>query len=96
MVLLGQGMDNLVYDVNGALVVRFSKEPDPARRAELISSRKTSPTATGPASAPTQTEPHRVALAVSHNRCNPALPSFTTIAGPTSSQSGGNPVRLSW
>jgi aminoglycoside phosphotransferase (APT) family kinase protein len=38
VVLLGQGMDNLVYDVNGALVVRFSKEPDPARRAELISS----------------------------------------------------------
>lgn len=36
--LLGQGLDNLVYDVNGALVVRFSQEPDPARRARLISS----------------------------------------------------------
>lgn len=38
VVLLGQGLDNVVYDVNGALVVRFSKEPDPTRRAKLISS----------------------------------------------------------
>jgi aminoglycoside phosphotransferase (APT) family kinase protein len=38
VVLLGQGLDNLVYEVNGTLVVRFSKEPDPARRARLISS----------------------------------------------------------
>lgn len=30
---LGEGMENLAYDVNGELVVRFSKEPDPARRA---------------------------------------------------------------
>ena len=29
VVLLGQGMDNLVYDVNGALVVRFSKNRTP-------------------------------------------------------------------
>ena len=38
VVFLGQGLDNLVYEVNGALVVRFSKEPDPTRRAKLISS----------------------------------------------------------
>jgi aminoglycoside phosphotransferase (APT) family kinase protein len=38
VVFLGQGLDNLVYDVNGELIVRFSKEPDPMRRATLISS----------------------------------------------------------
>ena len=35
--LLGEGPDNLAYEVNGELVVRVSKEPDPARRAGLIS-----------------------------------------------------------
>ncbi|GAA2086846.1 phosphotransferase family protein [Actinomadura alba] len=34
---IGEGVDNLAYEVNGELVVRFSKEPDPVRRAELIS-----------------------------------------------------------
>lgn len=34
--LIGEGMDNLAYEVNGELVVRVSKEPDPRRRAELI------------------------------------------------------------
>jgi aminoglycoside phosphotransferase (APT) family kinase protein len=38
LVLVGEGMDNLAYEVNGELVVRFSKEPDPTRRAHLISS----------------------------------------------------------
>jgi aminoglycoside phosphotransferase (APT) family kinase protein len=38
VVFLGQGLDNLVYEVNGELIVRFSKEPDPMRRAKLISS----------------------------------------------------------
>jgi aminoglycoside phosphotransferase (APT) family kinase protein len=38
LVLIGEGMDNLAYEVNGELVVRFSKEPDPTRRADLISS----------------------------------------------------------
>jgi aminoglycoside phosphotransferase (APT) family kinase protein len=38
VVLFGEGTDNLAYEVNGELVVRFSKEPDPARRADLISS----------------------------------------------------------
>jgi hypothetical protein len=33
---LGEGLDNLSYVVNGELVVRFSKEPEPVRRAELI------------------------------------------------------------
>jgi aminoglycoside phosphotransferase (APT) family kinase protein len=37
VVLLGEGLDNLAYEVNGELVVRVSKEPDPARRAELVS-----------------------------------------------------------
>ena len=36
--LSGEGTDNLAYEVNGELVVRFSKEPDPARRADLIRS----------------------------------------------------------
>ena len=36
VVLIGEGVDNLVYEVNGELIVRFSKEPDPAGRAELI------------------------------------------------------------
>lgn len=35
--LIGEGTDNLAYEVNGDLIVRFSKEPDPARRADLIS-----------------------------------------------------------
>jgi aminoglycoside phosphotransferase (APT) family kinase protein len=34
---IGEGADNLAYEVNGELVVRFSKEPDPTRRAALIS-----------------------------------------------------------
>lgn len=34
--LIGEGMDNRAYEVNGELVVRVSKEPDPTRRAELI------------------------------------------------------------
>ena len=34
--LLGEGLDNLTYAVNGELVVRFSKQPEPIRRAELI------------------------------------------------------------
>ena len=38
VVLMGEGTDNLAYEVNGELVVRFSKEPDPTRRADLISS----------------------------------------------------------
>jgi aminoglycoside phosphotransferase (APT) family kinase protein len=38
VVLIGEGTDNVAYQVNGELVVRFSKEPDPTRRAELISS----------------------------------------------------------
>ncbi len=36
VVLIGEGVDNLAYEVNGELIVRFSKEPDPTRRAELI------------------------------------------------------------
>ena len=36
-VLIGEGVDNLAYEVNGGLVVRFSKEPDATRRAELVS-----------------------------------------------------------
>jgi aminoglycoside phosphotransferase (APT) family kinase protein len=38
VVLIGEGTDNLACEVNGELVVRFSKEPDPTRRADLISS----------------------------------------------------------
>lgn len=36
VVRLGEGLDNLAYEVNGELVVRFSKEPDLARRAALL------------------------------------------------------------
>ncbi|MET9476497.1 phosphotransferase [Streptomyces sp. NPDC002922] len=36
VVQLGEGLDNLAYEVNGALIVRFSKEPDLARRAALL------------------------------------------------------------
>ncbi|MFF5107984.1 phosphotransferase family protein [Streptosporangium sp. NPDC000509] len=32
----GEGEDNVAYQVNGELIVRFSKEPDPARRAVLV------------------------------------------------------------
>jgi aminoglycoside phosphotransferase (APT) family kinase protein len=31
VVRLGEGLDNLVYEVNGELIVRMSKQPDPAR-----------------------------------------------------------------
>lgn len=37
VVPLGEGLDNLAYEVDGALVVRFSKESDLARRAALVS-----------------------------------------------------------
>jgi aminoglycoside phosphotransferase (APT) family kinase protein len=30
---VGEGLDNLAYEVNGELIVRWSKEPDPAARA---------------------------------------------------------------
>ena len=33
VVLLGKGEDNIAYEVNGELIVRFSKEPDPVSRA---------------------------------------------------------------
>ncbi|MFD5520180.1 phosphotransferase family protein [Streptomyces sp. NPDC127066] len=36
VVPLGGGLDNLAYEVNGELIVRFSKEPDPARRTALV------------------------------------------------------------
>jgi aminoglycoside phosphotransferase (APT) family kinase protein len=36
VVLLGEGVDNVTYEVNGELVVRFSKEPDPERRAAAV------------------------------------------------------------
>jgi aminoglycoside phosphotransferase (APT) family kinase protein len=38
VVLIGEGTDNVAYQVNDELVVRFSKEPDPTRRAGLITS----------------------------------------------------------
>ncbi|GAA0824627.1 phosphotransferase family protein [Streptosporangium amethystogenes subsp. fukuiense] len=33
---LGEGQDNLAYEVNGELIVRFSQEADPVRRAMLV------------------------------------------------------------
>jgi aminoglycoside phosphotransferase (APT) family kinase protein len=36
VVQVGEGLDNLAYEVNGELIVRFSKEPDPVRRAALL------------------------------------------------------------
>lgn len=33
VVLLGEGEDNVAYEVNGELIVRFGKEPDPVSRA---------------------------------------------------------------
>ncbi|MFC7246656.1 phosphotransferase family protein [Catellatospora aurea] len=36
VVELGVGLENVAYEVDGALVVRFSREHDPVRRAELI------------------------------------------------------------
>ncbi|MFE2585775.1 phosphotransferase family protein [Streptomyces sp. NPDC059378] len=37
VVPLGEGLDNVAYEVNGELIVRFSKEPDPVRRSALVS-----------------------------------------------------------
>ncbi|MEU1526148.1 aminoglycoside phosphotransferase family protein [Nocardia rhamnosiphila] len=34
--LLGEGEDNLAYEVNGELIVRFAKEPDPVSRAARV------------------------------------------------------------
>lgn len=31
VVQVGESLDNVAYEVNGELIVRFSKEPDPAR-----------------------------------------------------------------
>ncbi|MGW3153287.1 phosphotransferase family protein [Streptomyces sp. NPDC001089] len=36
VVRLGEGLDNVAYEVDGELVVRFGKEPDPVRRAALV------------------------------------------------------------
>ena len=36
VVQVGEGLDNLAYEVNGELIVRLSKEPDPARRTALL------------------------------------------------------------
>lgn len=35
-VRLGEGLDNVVYEINGELVVRRSKEADPVLRSELL------------------------------------------------------------
>jgi aminoglycoside phosphotransferase (APT) family kinase protein len=37
VVPLGEGLDNIAYEVNAELIVRFSNEPDPVRRAERVS-----------------------------------------------------------
>ncbi|HKA69123.1 MAG TPA: aminoglycoside phosphotransferase family protein [Actinomycetes bacterium] len=36
VVRLGAGLDNVAYDVNGDLIVRFSSAPDPAGRAAAV------------------------------------------------------------
>jgi aminoglycoside phosphotransferase (APT) family kinase protein len=36
VVVQGEGLDNKTYEVNGQLLVRISKEPDPARRAARV------------------------------------------------------------
>jgi aminoglycoside phosphotransferase (APT) family kinase protein len=36
VVPLGEGEDHVTYEVDGELVVRFGKEPDPARRAAYV------------------------------------------------------------
>ncbi|OLF16644.1 bifunctional AAC/APH [Actinophytocola xanthii] len=36
VLMLGTGRENTAYEVNGSLVVRFSTEPDPARRSDLV------------------------------------------------------------
>jgi hypothetical protein len=36
VVQVGEGSDHLSYEVNGELIVRCSKEPDPADRAEHV------------------------------------------------------------
>lgn len=36
VVQVGEGTDNLAYEVNGTLIVRCSKEPDPAARAARV------------------------------------------------------------
>lgn len=33
---LGEGMDHVAYEADGGLILRMSKEPDPARRADRI------------------------------------------------------------
>ncbi|WP_326614367.1 aminoglycoside phosphotransferase family protein [Streptomyces scopuliridis] len=36
VMLLGEGENNIAYEVNGELIVRFSKDPDPASRAAQV------------------------------------------------------------
>lgn len=36
VVPLGEGEDNIAYEVNAELILRFAKEPDPARRAATV------------------------------------------------------------
>jgi aminoglycoside phosphotransferase (APT) family kinase protein len=36
VVQVGEGLGNIAYEVNGELIVRFSKEPDAARRTALL------------------------------------------------------------
>ena len=36
VVQVGEGTDNLIYEVNGELIVRCSKEPDSAARADDV------------------------------------------------------------
>jgi aminoglycoside phosphotransferase (APT) family kinase protein len=33
---LGAGLDNTAFDVDGELVVRLSRDPDPAERARVV------------------------------------------------------------
>jgi aminoglycoside phosphotransferase (APT) family kinase protein len=36
LVQVGEGLDNLAYEVNGELILRWAKEPDPAARAAHV------------------------------------------------------------
>src|SRR5688500_313590 len=96
VVQVGEGTDNLVVEVNGALIVRLTKEPDPAARAARVEREARLLAAVAaiaplPVPEPSFTVPEQGCLAY---RKLPGLPLLDLPQGQRSAHGGWVAVRL--
>lgn len=70
VVQFGEGQDNITYEVNGELIVRLSKESDPARRAARVNHFSSTPS-------PWTVRPGRPLLASVKTDVNDVLPALS-------------------